>query len=97
MYIHYGCTLRLVGSQRESNLAKHGLDFADAAQVFDGATVTVEDTRFWYGEKRYMTLGLLNETPVCMIHTEYDEEIRIISFRNATRREARIYFDEIAH
>jgi uncharacterized DUF497 family protein len=83
--------------KRASNLAKHGLDFVDAARVFDGATLTVEDTRFWYGEKRYMTLGLLDDTPVSIIHTENAEEIRIISFRHATRREACTYFNEIAN
>ena len=84
-------------AKRDSNLAKHGLDFADVELVFDGAILTVEDTRFWYGEKRYITLGLLHHTPVYIAHTEYAEEIRIISFRNATRREARIYFEEVAH
>jgi uncharacterized DUF497 family protein len=84
-------------AKRAFNLAKHGLDFADAEQVFDRTTFTIEDTRFWYGEKRFMTLGLLNDTLVCLIHTENDKEIRIISLRNATRREIGIYFDQIAH
>jgi uncharacterized DUF497 family protein len=84
-------------AKRESNLAKHGLDVGDVARVFDGATMTVEDKRFWYGEKRYITLGLLDEAPVYIAHTEYAEEIRIISFRSATRREARTYFEEVAY
>ncbi|MGH8173030.1 MAG: BrnT family toxin [Rhodanobacteraceae bacterium] len=84
-------------AKRDSNIAKHGLDFVDVELVFSGGTFTVEDTRFWYGEKRYITLGLLHDTPVYIAHTAYAEEIRIISFRNATRREARIYFEEIAH
>ncbi|HEX5124346.1 MAG TPA: BrnT family toxin [Rhodanobacteraceae bacterium] len=83
--------------KREANLAKHGFDFPDAERVFRGPVFTVEDTRFWYGEKRYLTFGLLDQTPVSIVHTEYAEEIRIISFRKATRREARIYFAEIAH
>ena len=83
-------------AKRESNLARHGLDFRDAPRVFDRTTYTVEDTRFWYGERRYLTVGLLDDTLVCLIHTENDEEIRIISFRNATRREIGIYFAKIA-
>ena len=84
-------------AKRESNQTKHGLDFADVELVFTCPTFTFEDTRFCYGERRFITLGLLHETPVCVVHTEYAEEIRIISFRNATRREAEIYFEEVAH
>ena len=45
--------------KRKFNLAKHGIDFRDAAKVFDGPLVTVEDTREDYGEARYIALGLL--------------------------------------
>jgi uncharacterized DUF497 family protein len=81
----------------DSNHAKHGFDFADVEKVFRGNVFTAEDARFWYGEKRYITFGLLHQTPVCIVHTAYAEEIRIISFCKATRREARIYFEEVAH
>ena len=84
-------------AKRDSNFAKHGFDFFDVELVFRGATYTAEDTRFWYGEKRYLTFGLLHQTPVCIVHTEYAEETRIISFRKATRREASIYFEEVAY
>ena len=47
-------------AKRDSNWAKHGLDFADAELVFTGETFTFEDTRFCYGERRYITLGLLH-------------------------------------
>ena len=33
--------------------------------------------------------------PVSVVHTESEHEIRVISFRKATRREAQIYFDAI--
>jgi uncharacterized protein len=32
-----------------SNLAKHGLDFADTEKVFSGPCVTFRDDRFDYG------------------------------------------------
>jgi uncharacterized DUF497 family protein len=32
--------------KRQANLAKHGLDFADAAKVFAGPMVLFEDDRF---------------------------------------------------
>lgn len=83
-------------AKREANLAKHGFDLADVEEVFNGATITVEDKRFCYGEKRYITLGLFHDIPVYIAHTEHDEEIRIISFRKATRREALAWFAEVA-
>ncbi|HZP66754.1 MAG TPA: BrnT family toxin [Rudaea sp.] len=45
--------------KRRRNLRTHGLDFADAAAAFEGVTFTFEDDRFAYGERRFVTLGLL--------------------------------------
>ena len=81
--------------KRAANLKTHGLDFDDAARVFEGTTYTFEDDRFSYGEQRFVTLGLLSGVPVSIVHTETDHEIRVISFRKATKREAQIYFSEI--
>ena len=78
--------------KRKRNRIEHGLDFADAARVFAGPTFTFEDDRFAYGEGRFVTLGLLSGIPVSIVHTETTHEIRIISFRKATAREAAIFF-----
>ena len=82
-------------AKRRSNLKVHGLDFADATLVFDGATFTFEDDRFAYGEQRFITLGMLAGIIVSIVHTETENEIHIISFRKATRREAAIYFQSL--
>jgi len=82
-------------AKRHANLKTHGLDFVDVASVLDGVTYTFEDDRFSYGEQRFVTLGLLAGIPVSVVHTESEHEIRVISFRQATSREARIYFREI--
>jgi hypothetical protein len=81
--------------KRAANLRIHGLDFVDAPRVFEGATFTFEDDRFSYGEQRFVTLGLLAGIPISIVHTENEHEIRVISFRKATQREAQIYFNEI--
>ena len=81
--------------KRAINLKEHGLDFLDAARVFEGLTFSYEDDRFDYGEQRFITLGLLAGVPVSIAHTETDDEIRVISFRKATSREARLYFNEV--
>ena len=64
-------------------------------RVFEGLTFTYEDDRFAYGEQRFITLGLLAGVPVSVAHTESDDEIRIISFRKATSRETRLFFDKV--
>jgi uncharacterized DUF497 family protein len=81
--------------KRTSNLAKHGVEFADLEPVFMGETVTVVDDRFEYGEYRFITLGLLNGIVLTIAHTETDEVIRIISARRATNHEEEAYFKEI--
>ena len=82
-------------SKRRRNLRDHGLDFADTPAVFAGVTYTFEDDRLEYRERRYVTLGLLRGVPVSIVHTETADEIRISSFRKATRREITIYFESI--
>lgn len=37
-------------AKRMANIAKHGLDFMDAARVFDTPMVLFEDDRHDYGE-----------------------------------------------
>ena len=89
--------MRFTWSERKRaiNLKEHGLDFTDAPRVFEGLTFSYEDDRRAYGEQRFITLGLLAGVPVSVAHTESDDEIRIISFRKATGREARRFFNEV--
>ena len=89
--------MRFTWSERKRaiNLREHGLDFLDAPRVFEGLTFTYEDDRFAYGEQRFITLGLLAGVPVSIAHTESDDEIRIISFRKATGREEKRFFNEV--
>lgn len=83
-------------AKRETNLAKHGLDFADAHQAFDLPMFAVPDDREDYGETRYQGIGLLNGNFVALIYTEPDDTtIRLISLRRATPQERRIYEREI--
>ena len=46
-------------AKRAKTLAERGLDFVDAALIFAGVTVEIEDTRRNYGEKRIICYGLL--------------------------------------
>ena len=82
-------------AKRLSNLRQHGLDFLDTPRVFEGATFTFEDDRVAYREQRFVTLGLFAGVPVSIVHIETAHEIRVISFRKATSREAGIFFANV--
>jgi uncharacterized DUF497 family protein len=54
----------------KANLAKHGLDFADAERVFEGPTITEEDRRDYEGEQRFNTIGFLGTAIVTICHAK---------------------------
>ena len=78
--------------KRQATLKKRGLDLAHAEQVFKGPTFTFEDDRKDYGEQRWVTLGLLQEKVVVIVHTESEDEIRVISLREANKNEQILFF-----
>lgn len=78
--------------KRQATFNRRGLDFAQAEQVFMGPTFTFEDDRKDYGEQRWVTLGLLREKVVVIVHTESEDEIRIISMREADKDEQLLFF-----
>ncbi len=79
------------------NLKKHGFDFVDAEEAFQGVTYTYEDDRLRYAEQRFVTLGLLRGNVVSIVHTEEGDHIHVISMRKATKHEREIYFQSIAN
>ena len=81
--------------KRQANLKKHSMDFADAERVFAGPTFTFADDREDYGKHRWVTLGLLREKVVVIVHTETEEEIRVISMREADKDEYRLFFTNL--
>ena len=74
-------------AKRETTLAERGLDFADAALVFAGVTVEVEDTRKKYGETRIICYGLLEGRMVVVGYTPRGADRHIFSMRKANDRE----------
>ena len=78
--------------KRRSNLVKHGIDFVELRELFDGYTLTFVDDRFEYDEIRFKTYGVCRDHVVVVIHTENEELIRVISARKANIYEQEIYF-----
>ena len=79
-------------NKRTCNFEKHTLDFACAHELWLSDMYVTEDTRFAYGEQRFIALGLLKSRIVVCIYTKRENEvIRIISLRKANHREIKSY------
>jgi len=74
-----------------ANAAKHGVSFLQAAQIFRGSILMVQDDRFDYGEERYVALGLFDGVVLSVVFTERDGDVRLISARKASRNERKIF------
>jgi hypothetical protein len=74
-------------AKRAKTLAERGLDFEDAAIVFQGTTVEFEDTRRNYGEKRVICYGLLSGRLVVIGYASRGAARHVFSMRKANDRE----------
>jgi uncharacterized DUF497 family protein len=77
--------------KRVSNLAKHGVDFADVTVVFESRMLVIVDSRKDYGEIRYIGIGMSKGGEVTLVWTERDDMIRLISARRAHAKERALY------
>lgn len=79
-------------AKRMANIAKHGLDFADAGEVLE-SRYRLDIPVVRKGEARIESfsyaLGFL--AVLTVIHTERDGATRIISFRHASEQELEKY------
>ena len=74
-------------AKRDKTLSERGLDFDDAALIFAGITLEVEDTRKDYGEKRIICYGMLEGRMVVVGYTPRGEDRHVFSMRKANERE----------
>jgi uncharacterized DUF497 family protein len=84
-------TISFDAAKRDRTLRERGLDFADAAEVFDGVVIDIPDMRFDYGEERIQTVGHFRDRMVVLVWTQRGGMRHIISMRKANEREQRIY------
>lgn len=81
-----------------ANLTKHGISFEEAVTVFDDPfSLTIDDPLHSIQEDRFFTIGYSQvQRLIIVVHTERGiDNIRIISARIATKRERRIYEQDI--
>lgn len=76
--------------KEKENRSKHGIGF-DAIEHFEWETaITVEDSRFNYGEPRYISYGFIDTRLYVLVWTPRDK-VRPISLRKANRKERKRY------
>jgi uncharacterized protein len=73
----------------ESNLAKHGIDFDNAIEVFYGPIVLRRSDR--NNEERWVAVGHSKNRLIAVVFTRRSDIIRIISARRARKNEERAY------
>ena len=73
------------------NIAERGLSFERVAELDWGTALLVEDERRDYGEPRIRVFALLDGRLHIAVVTPREDALRVISFRRANRKEARIY------
>jgi uncharacterized DUF497 family protein len=74
-------------AKRRKTLADRGLDFQDAAEVFAGPTLEVEDRRQDYGETRIICFDYLRGRLVVVGYTPRGTARHVFSMRKANARE----------
>ena len=79
-----------------ANIKNHGIDFLDAALIFENPTLEAIDDRADYGEVRYIAFGLSGKTVLQVVYTWRGKNIiRIISAWKANRHDTEKYYREI--
>ena len=77
--------------KNRANRRKHGIGFEEASAIFDGPVLSLEDDRD-NTDLRERSYGLLGGiVVVCVIHTERNDRIQMISVRKATSHERTLF------
>ena len=75
------------------NYLKHTVTFEEASTAFgDDLSITIEDPLHSQNENRFILIGksITNKTLI-VVHIEKSDIVRIVSARNATKKEQKLY------
>lgn len=75
-------------AKRQANIAKHGIDFLRAVDVFAGPHIILP-ARETATEARWIAIGLTEGLHVALVFTRRGSSIRVISIRRARHGERR--------
>lgn len=85
-------------AKREANLRKHGYDFADADAVYENPhKFTFLTVRKGESRAQDVALAEISGLILTLVYVIRGYNIRIISFRKASRKERRAYDDFRTH
>jgi uncharacterized protein len=78
-------------AKSERNHVERGLPFRLAVELFRGFVIEQVDDRRNYGERRMIAVGQVRERVLVCIYTDRGGARRVISLRDANRRERHVY------
>ena len=83
-------------NKNRENIEKHAVTFVDACRIFEGFTLDLFDDRFDYGELREISIGMAGGAAILTVtHTDRSGICRIISARQASKKEVELYDEAI--
>ena len=84
-------------NKNEINKRKHGLSFETAKEVFyDDYAVLFDDPDHSADEERFLIIDMIQSSKICIVshcYRDSDNDIRLISAREATKNEKNIYLE----
>lgn len=82
-------------NKNQINKQKHGISFETAREVFfDDDAVLFDDPDHSIGEERFLIIGMTLSEKICIVshcYRDADNVIRLISAREATKNEKKVY------
>lgn len=82
-------------AKRQRNIRKHSIDFVDAKEIWSRYHVEIPSNQTIHAERRWLAVGELNGRVVTVVFTRRDGTRRLISARNARRKEKENYQDGV--
>jgi uncharacterized protein len=82
-----------------ANLAKHGVSFGEALEVFyDLHAIEGYDAEHSTEETRFFIIGLSSRRLLFVVYAEIDAEVvRLVSARKASKAERKVYGRKVIH
>ncbi len=81
--------------KRREIYEERGIDILEAALIFESPVLTKQDNRHDYGEKRLISLGMVDDEAFIVVHTERDGVTRLITAWKGGKRERETYKQHI--
>ena len=78
-------------NKRQTNLAKHGIDFVRAKEIWEGPVLEIPSPQTHHAEERTIALGVVDGEVIAVVFTWRRRIRRIISARKARNNEKALY------